>query len=89
MTFSAAFLLLVPIAAQVGSVGDVNDIHAASRPAPADRAAVATVTASARILRPASVRVRRQGNAIEIEASNAHGAQSTRDVAGTLWIEFS
>lgn len=84
MTLSAALLLLAPIA--VSGSGDGAAPAPASRPAPV---ATATVTASARIIRPASVRVRRSGDTLEIEAQAAQRPQTARDMAGTVWIEFS
>lgn len=85
MTFSAALLLLAPIAvsAQAGVATDEPSARGAGS------APIASATASARILRPVSVRVRKVGDRLKIETPREAKPQTERDAAGTLWIEFS
>lgn len=87
MSLTAALLLLAPIAASGAPGAATGDGGAGvSRPVPV---ATASATASARIIRPASLRVRRAGDTVEIEAETAEKPQTARDGEGTLWIEFS
>ena len=85
MTFSAALLLLAPVvASNAAGAGAAHSQSSSARPAP-----VAVVVARAEIVRPVSVRIRRNGAEIEIEAPKARKPQAEHDRSGTLWVEFS
>ncbi|MEL7217313.1 MAG: hypothetical protein AAGK01_02670 [Pseudomonadota bacterium] len=47
------------------------------------------VTASATVVRPAIIRVRRDGEQSRIDATSPIKPQRSRDRAGTVWIEFN
>lgn len=90
MTFVAALLLLAPIAAQAATGAAASEAGASQAKSRASSSgAVATVSASAKIVRPVSVRVRADRKSVEIDVPNARTPQAERDTAGTLWIEFS
>jgi hypothetical protein len=87
MTLSATLLMMVSMAASgaaSGAAGDAKGGTSTSRPAP-----IATATARAEIVRPVSVRIRRKGSIIEVDAPEAQAPQAKRDESGTLWVEFS
>jgi len=48
-----------------------------------------SVTASARVMRPAIIRVWRNRGDARIEASSYTRPQRRRDAVGTVWIEFN
>ncbi len=47
------------------------------------------VTASARVIRPAVVRVRQERGVIRVEDESELRPQRSRDTRGTVWIEFN
>ncbi len=55
----------------------------------ADAAPVASARATARIVRPVRVRIRRDGERPVVDAPRQQEPQEQRDENGTLWIEFS
>ena len=83
MTLTAALLLIAQAATGSGAV-ESSAFSQSSAPR-----AVASATASVRIVRPARVRVSPLKNTVEIEAPDTRKPQKQRDKAGTLWIEFS
>lgn len=94
MSFGAALFLLAQLASSDGAAGD------ASRPVVAGtvvagtagaRAPVATASAraTARIVRPVSVRIERRGEQITVETRGNQKPQQERDEDGVMWIEFS
>lgn len=76
MSFGIAFAILAQIAAPAGSETEQSR-------------ATATATASARVLKPAAVRVNRDTGAVVVQGNNAAPAQKAKDALGTVWIEFS
>ncbi|MEM7688973.1 MAG: hypothetical protein AAF291_08105 [Pseudomonadota bacterium] len=90
MTLAPVLLLLAPMAAQAasGSAAPATKAAHASARAPSSGPS-ATVSASAKIVRPVSVRVRADDGKIEVDAPRARKPQAERDTRGTLWIEFS
>ncbi len=48
-----------------------------------------SVTASARVMRPAIIRVRNERGEARIDADAAIKPQRRRDAVGTIWIEFN
>jgi len=50
---------------------------------------VQSATASARIIRPATIRVRQKRGEVQIDAKSDHRPQRRRDAIGTVWIEFN
>jgi len=87
MTFVAALLLLAQTAAGVAATEPPASASKAGRAS--SGGAVASATASARIIQPVSVRVRGSGEAVEVDAGGGQKPQTERDRSGTLWIEFS
>ncbi len=82
MSLAAAFVMIAqaaaPTAASSGSV---------ATPAPSSVVAE-TVTARARVLRPARITFDKETAEVSVTARSAE-AQRGRDGAGTIWIEFS
>ncbi|MEM7701710.1 MAG: hypothetical protein AAF251_07205 [Pseudomonadota bacterium] len=89
MTLSASLLLIAQAA--TGALSGAADASSTGTTVsrPASGGAVASATASARVLRPVSVRVKNTDKSVEIETEAANALQTQRDTKGTLWIEFS
>jgi len=87
MTFAAALLILAQ--ATTGVAAGESSASASKAGRASSGSTIATATASARIIRPVSVRVRQSGETVEIDAKAAQKPQTERDRSGTLWIEFS
>ena len=79
MSLTAAFLLIAQSAAPA--------IVDAPRSQPV--AGPVTATASARVIRPAVVRVRQERGAVRVENESELRPQRSRDTLGTVWIEFN
>ena len=85
MTFGAALLLWTPIVASTAAgAGAAQSQASRARPAPD-----AVIVARAEIVRPVSIRIRRKGTEIVIEAPKGQKPQAEQDRSGTLWVEFS
>ncbi|MEL6540275.1 MAG: hypothetical protein AAFN04_06725 [Pseudomonadota bacterium] len=89
MTLAISLFLLAQAAA--GTVGDSADLAktGSNVTRTSSGGAVASATASARVLRPVSVRVMSTDNSVKIDTRAANTPQTERDPMGTLWIEFS
>lgn len=79
MGFAAAFVLIAQSAAP--AIAEAPRARQTSGPI--------YVTASARVLRPVSVRIRRTRTGAVVESAHDIVVQRRRDAAGTVWIEFN
>ena len=97
MSLSAALLLMVPMAVSSGAgvgantaSGADNKASSASAKAPSSRAdPIAIATARVKIVRPVSVRIRREDGEVIVEAPDRQKPQAEKDQSGTYWVEFS
>ena len=92
MSLGAALLLLAQLASAGGAAGEASrPVDTGGAGAGASRAPVATASAraTARIVRPVSVRIERRGEQVTVETQGHQKPQQERDEDGMLWIEFS